>query len=139
MKLNFTSAEINPTEPVWTQNISISSNTRITYLALSKTTIEVSTRSSEKINSSFTATISSDGDINQLEVVYKQKNDKASITSISISNGVLTLNYTAYRDWAGNHLGDRDTYTSIFCIRSSNGINGAPVYSDLITFNNKKG
>ncbi|MDY5322807.1 MAG: hypothetical protein SPG76_03760, partial [Candidatus Enterosoma sp.] len=138
LKLKFTSAELNPTEPIWTQNISISSNTRITYLALDTTKFEVSTGSNQTISDHFTAKISSDGDINQLVVDYKQKNDKATITSISISNGVLTLNYTAYRNRAGNYLGDRDTHTSIFCIRSSNGINGAPVDSDLITFNNKK-
>lgn len=147
LKLKFTSAELNPTEPIWTQNISISSNTRITYLTLDQTTFEVSTGSNTKEKTgSFTATISSDGDIdiNQLEVVYEQgqENSKALITSISVSDGVLTLNYKASRDFVGsifgNIKGDKDTHTSKFYIRSSNGKNGGPVDSNLITFNNKK-
>ena len=73
-----------------------------------------------------------------INIIKFTENTTGLITSISISNGVLTLNYTAKRDWAGNYLGDRDTHTSKFYIRSSNGINGAPVDSNLITFNNKK-
>lgn len=128
LALDFTSNEMNKTS-MWSQEISIADNLRVTSIKVSPS--EFSSKASVVSFKSFvhTTELTTDGNLNVISYDYVsgEKSGYAKVTSVSYNGDQLTINCE------GQAIGVRE-HQSKFFIYSNNGVNGAMVKSNELTF-----
>ena len=128
ISLDFVSDEIT-NDNIWTHDLTVADNDRITYLTVNTSTFEINEGISTT-NKDFNSPVSLDGDAGaQILIETVNSNDHAKINSATISGSTLTLSCSGYKIlfW--------ETYKTTFYLVSSNDINGATVKSNLLTLN----
>lgn len=128
ISLDFVSDEIT-NDNIWTHDLTVADNDRITYLAVNTSTYEIDAGVIFETNKDFNSSVSLDGDAGtQILIETVDSNDHAKINSATISGSTLTLSCSGYKIFL-------ETYKTTFYLVSSNGINGATVKSNLLTLN----
>ena len=128
ISLDFVSDEITNNN-IWTQDLKVADNDRITYLTVNTSTFSIDEGVSTT-NRDFNSSVSLDGDAGaEILIETVDSNDHAKINSATISGSTLTLSCSGYKIlfW--------ETYKTTFYLVSSNGINSATVKSNLLTLN----
>lgn len=126
LKLNFSSNEITKND-CWTQDLSIANNKRITSKTISvdPANFEVDCGIWNYKDSTKYATLIADGDLPSLKFEYINYSEYAQVKSVSLNGNQVSLYFS------GKEL---TSHTSTFYIYSENGINGAKVKSNELTF-----
>lgn len=128
ISLDFVSDEITNNN-IWTHDLKVSDNDRITYLTVNTSTYEINAGAFSTTNKDFTSSVSLDGDAGtQILIETVDSSSYAKINSASISGSTLKLSCSGISiAW--------QSYRTTFYLVSSNGVNGATVKSNLLTLN----
>ena len=128
ISLDFVSDEITNNN-IWTQDLTVADNDRITYLKVDTSTFEIDAGAWSYTNMDFKPSVSLDGYAGtQILIETVDSSSNAKINSASISGSTLILSCS------GRSLAWM-SYKTTFYLVSSNGINGANVKSNLLTLN----
>lgn len=125
LKLNFKSNGLTIND-IWSKEITIANNKRVTNITVDPSLFKSDVDAIFK-ECKHTATIKTDGDIKDLNFEYIEKSNEAQIKSISISGNTITFIFDG-RSMAWSE------HKSTFVVYTNNGINGAKVKSNVLTF-----
>ena len=128
LTLNFASNEMNKAS-IWSQEISIADNLRVTSIGVNPSEFSGNAGAWSSKDFVYTAELTTDGNLGAISYDYVsgEKSDYAKVTSISFAGNQLTLNCKG-QEFA------YQTQQSKFFIYSNNGVNGATVKSNELTF-----
>lgn len=125
LKLNFKSSGLTIND-IWSQEITIANNKRITSITINPSLFE-SNAGAIFNEYQHTASIKTDGNIKELNFEYTKESNEAQVKSITIDGNTITFVFKG-RSIAGTK------HNSTFVVYSNNGINGAQVKSNELTF-----